>query len=193
MSKWTVSIPDGHFEALYREQVDPWRFASSDYEQKKYAATLAAIGPARIASALEVGCSIGVFTRVLATQCDRLLALDVAENALAQARARCADLRHVAFRRCRIPDEFPAGRFDLILLSEVLYYLVPDDIRRVAALVREALSQGGQIVLVHWTGPTNYPCTGDQAADLFHEACRNWARPVRQDRTQSYRLDVMRA
>ena len=89
MSRRTESIEPAYFDALYAADPDPWRFASSDYEREKYAATLDALPPRRFAAALEVGCSIGVLTRQLAARCDTLLALDVAEAALAQARARC--------------------------------------------------------------------------------------------------------
>ena len=83
---------------------DPWRFATSDYERAKYEATLAALPHEIYRDVLEIGCSIGVLTRQLAPRCEKLLALDVAAKALDQARARCADLAHVAFRargRCR--------------------------------------------------------------------------------------------
>jgi len=44
----------------------------------------------------------------------------------------------------------------------VLYYLGPADIERTAAL-----APGGAVLLVHWTGPTNYPVSGDEAAERF--------------------------
>ena len=80
----------------------------------------------RIGAALEIGCSIGVLTRRLAERCATLLAVDIAENALAQARAACAACKNVTIARIRIPMDWPTGRFDMILLSEVLYYLSVD-------------------------------------------------------------------
>jgi predicted TPR repeat methyltransferase len=193
VSRRTASIPDAYFEALYHGGRDPWQFATSDYERDKYAATLAAIGSARFARAWEVGCSIGVFTRALAEHCDELLAVDVAESALAQARERCADLPHVRFQRLRIPNQWPAGRFDLIVFSEVVYYLAPDDIREAALRSWRSLSPGGRIVMVHWTGETDYPCTGDQAADLFRATCGERLNVLRHERHDAYRLDVLQA
>jgi len=193
MSRRTASLPDAYFEALYAGGRDPWQFATSDYERRKYAATLAAIGPARIPRAWEVGCSIGVFTQALAGLCDDLLAVDVADSALEQARARCGGLAQVALQRLRIPDEWPRGQFDLIVFSEVLYYLVADDIRTAAWRSLVSLAPGGRIVLVHWTGPTDYPCTGDEAATLFRDTCGYRLRTVRQDRHDAYRLDVLQA
>ena len=193
MSRRTASIPDDYFEALYKGGRDPWQFATSDYERDKYAATLAAIGPSRIGRAWEVGCSIGVFTQALAGLCDSLLAVDVAEGALVQARTRCADLPQVAFQRRRIPDEWPTGLFDLIVFSEVLYYLSPSDIRTAAWRSLLSLSPLGRIVLVHWTGETDYPCTGDEAADLFRATCGHRLTTLRKERHPEYRLDVLQA
>ena len=52
----------GYFEQLYSRDPDPCRFATSEYERSKYAATLAAV-PGQHQSCFEVGCSIGVLTR----------------------------------------------------------------------------------------------------------------------------------
>ena len=102
-----ASLPPAYFDALYARDDDPWRFATSAYESEKYAATLDALPATRFANAFEVGCSIGVLTRLLATRCDALLAADVAEAALSQARARCADCAHVMVRHMRVPAEWP--------------------------------------------------------------------------------------
>ncbi|KAB1070219.1 class I SAM-dependent DNA methyltransferase [Methylobacterium planeticum] len=198
MSRRANSLTPAYFAELYARDPDPWRFATSDYERGKYAATLGALPRARYAAALEVGCSIGVLTRALAPRCDALLALDVAEAALDQARARCAGAPHVGFACRRVPDAWPEGRFDLILLSEVVYYLDAADVGRLVARVRGALEPGGDIVLVHWTGETDYPLSGDEAAELFIAGNRDFAGAdafatlERQDRAERYRLDVLR-
>src|ERR1039457_5637267 len=77
-----------HFERLYAASDDPWHFRTSPYERKKYAATLAALPSRRFASALEVGCSIGELTSLLATRCNSLIGIDIAEAPLVAARAR---------------------------------------------------------------------------------------------------------
>ena len=71
------------FERLYAAEPDPWGFETSAYERAKYDATIAALPPGPISTALEVGCSIGVLTERLARRCDRLLAVDVSEAARA--------------------------------------------------------------------------------------------------------------
>ena len=56
-----MSLAD--FEARYRADPDPWGYTTSDYERDKYEATLAACGDGPFADALELGGSIGVFSR----------------------------------------------------------------------------------------------------------------------------------
>jgi cyclopropane fatty-acyl-phospholipid synthase-like methyltransferase len=185
------SLPPSYFDALYARDPDPWRFATSTYERAKYTATLTALPTQRIGTAFEVGCSIGVLTRQLAQRCTSLLAVDVAETALAEARQRCADLPHVTIRRLCIPQEWPADQFDLILFSEVLYYLSPADVAMTARHARRTLRPGCTILLVHYILPTDYPCTGDAASQIFIEALG--FPPIRQRRDECYRLDLFRA
>jgi SAM-dependent methyltransferase len=190
VSRHTTSLPPDYFDARYAADPDPWRFATSDYERDKYAATLAALPRARYGAALEIGCSIGVLTRRLAERCATLLALDVAAAALDQARARCEGLP-VRFALAQVPGEWPEGTFDLILLSEVVYYLDAADVGRLAERVRASLAPGGDVVLVHWTGETHYPLGGDEAAELFIAEAGGFLRVARQERAEAYRLDVL--
>ncbi len=182
-----------HFDRLYANDPDPWKFATSGYERDKYAATLAALPHRRYARAFEVGCSIGVLTQCLAERCDAILAADVADAALQQARLRCHDLPHVQFDRMVIPQSWPGGVFDLILFSEVLYYLNAADRMAAARLSLSALLPGGAIILVNWHGPTDGFCTGDAAAEEMIAACAPALRPVTQQRMERYRLDVLSA
>lgn len=118
-------LPDSYFRLLYRDSADPWGFAHRWYEQRKCALTLAALPRARYRRALEPGCSIGVLTAMLATRCDEIVATDVVDNALAAARARLAEIGgHVDCRRWAFGSDWESlGRFDLVVLSEVAYYL----------------------------------------------------------------------
>jgi 2-polyprenyl-3-methyl-5-hydroxy-6-metoxy-1,4-benzoquinol methylase len=160
-------MESAYFDALYRADPDPWRFSTSDYERHKYAATLAALSRPRYREALEVGCSIGIFTGQLAHRCDRLLAIDGSAVALETARRTCASLDNVRFETRMVPNAFPAGAFDLIIFSEVLYYLQPADLERVADRCADALTPDGEVVLCHWLGETDYPLSGLQASTLF--------------------------
>ncbi|MFT8243473.1 class I SAM-dependent DNA methyltransferase [Roseomonas sp. BN140053] len=192
-SRPTASLPDSYFDELYAQNPDPYHFATNPYEHEKYAATLEALPRPRYASALEIGCSIGVLTAMLAPRCDRLLSLDAAEAAVVQARSRVTDFPGAEVRTARVPEQWPQGRFDLILISEVLYYFGHDDLRRLAALTTEALQPGGDCVLVHWLPETDpaYPLVGDEAVNSFLQAAAG-LQPVSDSRNDLYRLDVLR-
>jgi trans-aconitate methyltransferase len=191
MSRNTKTLSPDYFEHLYAADIDPWKFASSDYEREKYAKTLAALPEARYGRALEIGCSIGVFTNQLAGRCDRLLAVDAASAALEEARGRCRNQTNVEFAQMFVPAQWPAGEFSLILLSEVVYYLEAADVGKLAAKVISSLAPQGSIVLVHWIGETNYPLTGDEAAELFIARLEGLVETVRAERHSEYRLDVL--
>ncbi|MBI5132567.1 MAG: methyltransferase domain-containing protein [Rhodopseudomonas palustris] len=169
MSRRTETIAADYFEQKYRADIDPWRFRSSDYEREKYQSTLAALGRPRFARALEVGCSIGVLTAQLAPRCDRLVAIDASQTAIDAARAGDVPA-NVTFDVATLPQQFPAGRFDLIVLSEVLYYFAPPDLARVAQQCLDALLPDGEIIMCHWLGETDYPLTGLEASDRFATA-----------------------
>ena len=184
----------GYFDALYAADSDPWRFETSDYEARKYAHTIAALHRPRYEAAVEFGCSIGVLTEQLAGRADTVLGIDVAQAALDRAAARCAALPHIGFARMRIPDTMPEQRFDLIVLSEVLYYFEPPTLARLADRLRAIAAPDADLLLVHWLGPTpDYPLSGDAAVSKFVAATAGWTHITRQARRQDYRLDVLRA
>ncbi|KAB7645582.1 SAM-dependent methyltransferase [Polymorphobacter fuscus] len=188
-----TSLDAGYFDRLYAADADPWRFETSAYEDAKYAATLRALPRARYRSAIEVGCSIGVLTERLAARCDAVLGIDVAEAALVQARQRCAALTHVRFVQAYMPAEHPAGPFDLILLSEVLYYFDRPTVAAMADAVLAMAGSGADIMLVHWLGPTpDYPLNGDEAVTAFLNALGERAVITFQRREAEYRLDRLR-
>ncbi len=191
MSEPRPTLMPEHFDALYMADPDPWNFAASPYERGKYTLTLNAMPKPRYRLALEVGCSIGVLTRLLASRCDSLLAIDAARTPLVEARRRCANLPGVSFQQMFVPEQWPDGAFDLILLSEVVYYLSRDDVGRLAARVTRSLLRGGSVILVHWTGPTNYPLTADEAVAFFVERVQPTCVVTRADRYAGFRLDVL--
>jgi cyclopropane fatty-acyl-phospholipid synthase-like methyltransferase len=192
MTRRAETLAAGYFDALYASNPDPWRFASSEYEAAKYAATMVALPSQEYRRALEIGCSIGVLTRQLSSRCQTLLALDAAEAALSHARERCRELHQISFLRALVPAEWPEGVFDLVLLSEVVYYLNRDDVERLVKRVEVCTREGADIVLVHWLGSTDYPLSGDEAADLFIRRSSAFAQVCHQERADHYRIDVLR-
>ncbi|GAA3978631.1 class I SAM-dependent DNA methyltransferase [Hymenobacter antarcticus] len=188
------TLPPAYFDQVYQANRDPWDFETSPYERAKYAATVAALPRPRYAEAFEIGCSLGVLTAQLAPRCAHLLAVDVSEAALAQARDRCVDLPQVDLRLMRVPEEFPPRQFDLILLSEVGYYWNDADLARAAQQCVTGLKTGGQLLLVHWTPPVHdYPLTGDDVHNYFLAQATD-SGPLQHlsgQRHETYRLDLL--
>jgi trans-aconitate methyltransferase len=153
-------LPAAYFEKVYRGDPDPWGFDTRWYEARKYALTLAALPRERYARAFEPGCSNGALTEKLAPRCDALLAGELVPEVAARARARVARFAHVEVRELSIPDGWPEGTFDLVLLSEVAYYLTESGLRELLGRLDASLAANGHVVAVHWTGETDYPLSG---------------------------------
>jgi 2-polyprenyl-3-methyl-5-hydroxy-6-metoxy-1,4-benzoquinol methylase len=160
-----ATVLPGYFEEKYKADIDPWQFRTSDYEREKYQATLECFTKDKYAAALEVGCSIGVLTQLLSRRCVRLLAIDASATAIEAAESIKAP--NVTFRIANLPAEFPQGTFDLIVLSEVLYYFSTLDLERVARSCASSIAKDGEIVVCHWLGETDYPLPGIDASELF--------------------------
>lgn len=152
-----------YFDELYDRNADPWGLASEPYEQRKHALTTAVLPRPRYRRAFEPGCAIGVLTGRLAERCDELLAWDGAAAAVRQARERVQH-PHVHIEQHRVPQRWPGGRFDLVVVSELLYFLAPDDRQDLYARARNGLEPSGHLVAVHWRHPfAEAPSTGDEA------------------------------
>jgi SAM-dependent methyltransferase len=152
----------GYFEGMYAAATDPWGFTERWYERRKYAISLAMLPAERYRAAFEPGCSIGVFTRLLAPRCDSVLACDLAAAAVQAATARTADLPQVRVEQRDIARQWPSGRFDLIVLSEVLYYFGDHDLEQILKQAAAALEPDGTLLAVHWRHPVaEYPRSGD--------------------------------
>lgn len=187
------SLSTSYFDDVYRASNDPWAFETSPYERAKYEATLAALPRERYTNAFEIGCSIGVLSQLLAGRCEALLAVDASELPLKTARARLEPYKQVTVRQLSIPDEFPEGAFDLILLSEVGYYLAMEDLQRARRKMLDQLTQNGHLLLVHWTPVVHdYPLTGDQVHDEFMKMAGP-DQPLKHllgQRAETYRLNL---
>lgn len=187
------SLPPAYFENMYAGDADPWSFETSLYERAKYDATLAALDGRRYASVLEIGCANGILTERLAAHAERLLAIDVSPTALARATARCKNLDHVDFAEMAFPGTTPIGAgFDLILCSEVAYYWSAADLGAAGRWSAQALNPGGDLLLVHWTGETDYPQTADAAVAGLRRAVEGIVETRLALRTDDYRLDLWR-
>jgi predicted TPR repeat methyltransferase len=175
-------------EQLRRVQAGPLQYESAPFELVEGA--LQACGPGPFASALELGGSIGVFTELLAPRCNRLTRVDVAATAAAMARRRLTGLPGVEVVRGAIPEAIPEREYDLVVASEILYYLAADDFERTLALIRARLVSGGRLVAMHWRpDESERPFTAGEV----HERLRDdpWLESVAAVQGPGYLLDAL--
>ncbi|HEX3090133.1 MAG TPA: SAM-dependent methyltransferase [Ilumatobacteraceae bacterium] len=140
------------FETMYRSVADPWSFATSEYEQERYARTLEFVPHGCFHNVFEPGCSIGELTAQLADHCDRVTATDIAETAVESARDRCRHLHNVDVHQGSLVDDLPAGPFDLVVFSEIGYYFAEPQLADIARRLAARIEASGQLLAVHWTG-----------------------------------------
>jgi cyclopropane fatty-acyl-phospholipid synthase-like methyltransferase len=178
------------FEARYRGDPDPWAYTTSAYERDKYAATLEACGEGPFAAALELGASIGVFSTLLAPRCRSLVTIDASETAVSSARRRLAGRQSVTTISGTIPQDIPRRDYDLVVASEILYYLTGSQLDATLDVVRDCTRPGTRLVAVHWRPPGS-----DRPLDAatVHDRLRRlpWLATVTAGGTGEYLLDVL--
>jgi cyclopropane fatty-acyl-phospholipid synthase-like methyltransferase len=163
-------LPDDYFDQMYSHTADPWELGARWYEQRKYAITLAMLPKRRYAHAFEPGCSVGVLTVLLTQRCAQVTATDVAAVALEGASRRLTDAgrrEQVALLSQSIDDPWPSGPFDLLVLSEVGYYLTPNALRGVLDQECSKLTHGATVIAAHWRHPVDdYLMSGDEVNEV---------------------------
>ncbi|WP_081736829.1 bifunctional PIG-L family deacetylase/class I SAM-dependent methyltransferase [Arthrobacter sp. MA-N2] len=157
------------FDAVHSRDDDPWSYATSWYERRKRALTLAILPAEHYESGLEVGCSIGTLSVDLARRCTHFLAVDASGAAVVRAADRLSSHPSAQTRHLTVPREWPEGRFELIAVSELGYYLTPSELGGLFTRIQASLSPGGTLVLCHW----RHPVEGwELDGDTVHERAR---------------------
>ncbi|GLP73969.1 methyltransferase [Mycobacterium antarcticum] len=161
-------LPDSYFDDVYAGARDPWALAERWYEARKYAITMAMLPHPRYRHAFEPGCSIGTLTERLIGRCDHVTACDVARAALDTTRERIGDAPNLTLALASLDDEWPGTDVDLVVLSEVAYYLAADTLREVLDRECARLADGATVVAAHWRHPVgDYPLSGDEVHGLI--------------------------
>jgi SAM-dependent methyltransferase len=128
---------------------------------------------------------------MLAPRCERLVTVDVSPTAVAQARSRLAGHAAVDPIVGAIPAAVPPLPFDLVVASEILYYLSDEDLAATLSLLRRCMVAGAELVAVHWRPPgPERPRDAEQAHAALASA--PWLASVRRDETDDYLLEVFR-
>ena len=165
-----MSVEDRYFEGLFAGNNDPWGFRQRWYEQRKRLVTLAALPRPHYRAIFEPGCANGELSAALAERCDRLLCCDTSAAAANLARTRLSLFDHAEVRHGRLPSDWPEEKFDLIVFSEIGYYLDRQDLTEVIHRISDSLTAEGQLLACHWRPPIEgCPLNARQVHDLIHE------------------------
>ncbi|MFW8637554.1 SAM-dependent methyltransferase [Cribrihabitans pelagius] len=179
-----MGVSRDHLRALYADTSDPWDFEHSDYEQAKFAATRAALTRPHYAAAFELGCGNGQLARQLAPFCGRYTGMDAVAIAVQAAQQAVPDGRFIQdFYPCPLPED----DFDLLILSEILYFLDPDSLRSLAKDITASWPRA-EVLCVTWLGETGHEMQGDEALETFTGALASH-RSMPVTRTDRYRID----
>lgn len=184
-----MSVATPYFDQLFAGNDDPWAFRQRWYERRKRALTLAVLTRPRYASIFEPGCANGELSAELAPRCDRLVCCDTASAAVALATSRLFGFPHAHVQQSRLPEQWPSGSFELIVLSELCYYLDADDLSRLIDCALNALTADGQLLACHWRPPIEgCPQTAEQVHALLQQ--RLGMPPVVQYHDSDFLLDL---
>lgn len=159
-----------YFAQIYADSSDPWQYEKRWYEVRKRAICLSLLPYPHFAKAIELGCSNGVFSEQLAQRCDYLRCVDGQLEAVKLASERLQNQAHVQVVQGLIPQDLPSERFDLIVVSEILYYLAPDALTEVIAWLNTALTDNGVILACHWRYRIDgFQLTGETVHDSLQQ------------------------
>jgi len=177
------------FEERYRKTEDPWSFTTSAYERNRYQTTLNALIRPAYGSVFEPGCSVGELTVMLAGRCRSILATDISASAVTTAKRRCAKLSNVSIRCAEFSvATFPRGSFDLIVLSEIMYYFSTREATEMSANIHKHMLPGAELVAVHWLGHSrDHQMHGDQVHNILATSVQlQWMKGARHE---GFRID----
>ncbi len=142
-------ISHAGFEQKFLANIDPWNYTKSPFERYKRDVLLRACGCRTYGRGLELACAIGVTSRCLARRCLRLLAVNSSLTALAEAKRRTRHSERITFRHAVLPNESPRGPFDLIVASEIAYYIRQRALYQLLCNLEMALAPSGRIVFLN--------------------------------------------
>lgn len=142
-----------YFDSVWAEGDDPFGYRTRWYEQRKRDLLMAMLPRHAMGRGWEIGCANGESTRRLAARCASLLATDLHPRAVRAARQACAGLADVEVACMEHPRQWPEGRFDLVVVGEMGYYLDDDALRRFAARLADSLAPGATVLGCHWRHP----------------------------------------
>ncbi len=188
----TPQTSPSFFEAMYRQNHDPWQFARSESELERYRAILQALAGRRYSAAFEPACSIGVLTAQLAALADQVVSIDISPTAVELARERCASLSNVEIHCMSITEAanvlLSRVHFDLLVLSEIGYYFDREAWSNVLRSLLDRVEPGCVVLTSHWLGYSeDHYIDGDEVHQVVAANGRLYLEHA--ERHESFRLD----
>ncbi|MBA1188095.1 class I SAM-dependent methyltransferase [Pseudomonas entomophila] len=163
-----MSLDAQYFADLYAGNDDPWAFRTRWYERRKRDLVMASLPRQCYERIFEPACANGELSALLAERCATLLCQDLDPNAVDLARARLAGFANARVEQGHLPADWPGGSFDLIVLSEVGYYLNPTEWLQVIEQSVASLTYDGGLLACHWRHPiAGCPQDGREVHDLL--------------------------
>lgn len=161
-----MGVDRDHLRALYAGTSDPWGFEHSAYEQAKFDTTRRALSRPHYRNAFELGCGNGQLAKHLIELCDSYTGMDAVEIAVEAARKAVPT---ASFIQDFYPCALPTDDFDLLILSEILYFLNNDSLRNLASDIGASWPQA-EVLCVSWLGETDHALQGEEALEIFTSA-----------------------
>ncbi|MEL4505999.1 bifunctional PIG-L family deacetylase/class I SAM-dependent methyltransferase [Luteococcus sp. H138] len=148
------AVAPGEFDAMFEHGDDPWHVETSWYEARRQALVEAILPHETLGRVLDLGCSTGRLTAALAARAREVVAVDHSAEALRVARDR--HITNVEWRQGSLSSVLPEleGPFDLVVLSEVGYFLDGAALLATLSAVTSLLEADGTVLAAHWRRPT---------------------------------------
>lgn len=134
----------GDFERMYKDCSDPWNQDALEPVSEDVALALLEREPSQ--RVLDLGCGKGRFTNRLKISTGvEVTGLDLSPTAAQTAKSRYPEIRFVTAEIPPLP--FPDGAFDVVVASELLWYVLPK-LKELFAEVRRVLEPSGRFLII---------------------------------------------
>ncbi len=144
------------FERLYQTEDDPWQIGDAD--TPRYNTYLELLRPHAKGAVLDIGCGFGALLARLAGDGIALEGIEISETAVVKGRQRFPFITFHSGNAARIADV--AGiqdrKFDLIICSDVIYYITEREQSELLAWINNHLSAEGVAFVAAWCPGGNY-------------------------------------
>jgi 2-polyprenyl-3-methyl-5-hydroxy-6-metoxy-1,4-benzoquinol methylase len=166
------------FNRFYWLDGDPFGAKNAKYELSKQDRLLDLISKREKYNALDVGCGNGFFSRRIAEHCEHLHGIDFSSQAIRLAQANCEEHLNISLAEQDIRSFQTSSSFDLIICSEVLYYLQGTELDDVVRNLHSISAPGAWLGLVGRAEAQLVPASLQKWFErIEHVEDKDWYRP----------------